>query len=320
MSTDVMAEVEPIVQGGRYVAALYRHHDVFGVEGTDPTTRYNMWQDWADYVHGCLPTPDMFKRVFEGRNLGDRRVFVLAESVNLIAFIVREEPLIVLMVKPGGEFNHMALTDLATRWFDKIAVHYVATVKIHSKENVKMHVPAYKIQPGTGFRLARGDKFETVMDSFLYAVAREDAMDAVRCRDGSWVACFPEGPVCFGLLVALAKKSGKTMEALGLNKAELQTVADMLGAVMIEDHEGYVKVEYFRHGKEDAVYETFMEWAQNHGGDILDGMVRDDYSVPDDITEWGPEEFQAAGAMMREGVEVPPPMPSDATYPEDGVM
>jgi hypothetical protein len=111
-------------------------------------------------------------------------------------------------------------------------------------------------------------------------------------------------------------------------------IADLLGAVIEEDADGYVCIHYFTHGMPDKVYQTFTDTIALHGGDVRDNILRDDQDPTD---EWTPDQFAAAGAMMRNDVsfgentdedtatgegmpEFEPEEKADATYPESGIM
>lgn len=96
-----------------------------------------------------------------------------------------------------------------------------------------------------GFRMARGNKFFTILDSYVYMMAvLGDRYDEHLDGDGQWLVLIISDDFLHDAKL-LARRVGLHVKHLGLTDSEAAELSSSTAIVIIEDLNGLVEVNYF---------------------------------------------------------------------------
>lgn len=138
-----------------------------------------------------------------------------------------------------------------------------------------------------GIRPAAGNKFKTILDSYVYGVARlADVTEDEYCDASNWCAALFGGREFLDLLFNVADEE-KTELRLTVEELIQVDIAELI--ILREDGWGYVEVDFYE--SEDK---GWADWCT-----MLAEEFGVDADLDEDDAEWESEQFEAAGAMTK---------------------
>jgi hypothetical protein len=237
------------------------------------------WEEFVTAVKNALPRG--FNEVMELRKFGTRAYLVVGENEDHMVVVVHD-PFTGVAVAVNEDSPSLpnakdVLKAVADKVFETIGPAYRIGARLvwNPDKNNRLVIsdlpnpPAKRDANGwelnsQGLRTAPGNKFGTVLDSFIYAVAREKPEESVSLN-GAWCAVVFDGRAVFEDILDIAKKEAVEDDELGLNEHELMKLDATDGYVVIEDPSGFVEVWYYE--DEGEAWTKFDEVLEDCGVD-----------------------------------------------------